>query len=99
MSIQSVLYSNKCVKNKDICDNYQYESIAHDTHVLPTQQIFCTLRGPFEYNFRYEQTKVTSTRHPHQKGSESHASLTRPKSANRDQRFIRNVTLQVAASS
>ena len=33
------------------------------------------MRGPFEYIFRYEQTKVTSTRHPHQKGSRSHASL------------------------
>ena len=33
------------------------------------------LRGLFEYIFRYKQTKVTSTRHPHQRGSGSHTSL------------------------
>ena len=35
----------------------------------------CDVRGPFEYIFRYELMKVTSTRHPHQKGSRSHTSL------------------------
>ena len=43
--------------------------------VLGTHLNILTLRGLFEYIFRYEQTKVTSTRHPHQRGSGNHTSL------------------------
>ena len=65
---------NRILDNTNAAE-HQVEGEVSQVHQTPTHNAEISLRGPFEYTFRYEQTKVTSTRHPHQKGSRSHASL------------------------